>query len=80
MIRASQQDIARSLQGNWREELLFLLRQEVELYDIYQERILDCDRRVAEQLNGLASKPEGPADTVAPPPQRISKPKGNAPR
>jgi transposase len=82
MIRASAQDIARSLQGNWREELLFLLRQEVELYDLYQQRILECDRRVATQLNGFASKQDQPAGTAMAParPKRIHKPKGNAPR
>ena len=82
MIRASKEDIARSLQGNWREELLFLLQQEVELYDVYQQRIMECDRRVAGHLNGLASKREEPANTTAPPsqPKRILKPKGNAPR
>jgi transposase len=56
MIRASKKDIARSLQGNWREELLFLLRQEVELYDLYQQRILECDRRVAAQLHSFPSQ------------------------
>ena len=36
-------DIAKSLEGNWREELLFVLRQHLELYQIYQEKITDCD-------------------------------------
>ena len=38
--------IARALQGNWREEHLFALRQAVELFDIYQEKIHDCDRKI----------------------------------
>ena len=82
MIRASKEDIARSLQGNWREELLFLLRQEVDLYDLYQQRILECDRRVAAQLHSFASKQVKSAATQAAPvrPKRIHKPKGNAPR
>lgn len=79
MIRASKEDIARSLQGNWREELLFLLRQEVELYDVYQQRILECDRRVATHLAELAGKEGEPAQPQARPKQ-IQKPKGNAPR
>jgi len=32
-IRASEADIAKSLQGNWREEHLFALKQAVALYD-----------------------------------------------
>ena len=77
-----KEDIARSLQGNWREELLFLLRQEVELYDLYQQRILACDRHVAAQLNRFASKETKSTATETAPalPRRIRKPKGNAPR
>src|SRR5260370_33184597 len=32
-IRASREEIAKSLEGNWRPELLFVLKQEVEMYD-----------------------------------------------
>jgi len=42
-VKASPEDIAKSLEGNWREELLFILRQQVELYRTYQEKISDCD-------------------------------------
>src|SRR5580700_7738578 len=31
-VKATPADIAKSLEGNWREELLFVLRQQVELY------------------------------------------------
>jgi transposase len=77
MIRASAQEIAQSLQGNWRDELLFLLRQEVELYDVYQQRILECDRRVESHLKTVATDTSTPAATKSKP---VKKPKGNAPR
>ena len=32
-VRASPEEIARSLPGNWRKELLLALRQELQLYD-----------------------------------------------
>ena len=38
-IRASHQEIARSLEGTWREELLFVVGQSLDLYDTYQEKI-----------------------------------------
>jgi transposase len=79
MIRASAEEIAQSLQGNWRDELLFLLRQEVELYDIYQQRILECDRRVEAHLKTFASERQ-PSTPVAETSKRVKKPKGNAPR
>jgi transposase len=53
-IRATREEIARSLQGNWRPELLFLLKQEMEMYDIYQRRIAECDQELAEHLKSFA--------------------------
>ena len=40
-IRASREEIAKSLEGNWRPELLFVLQREVEMYDVYQRRIAE---------------------------------------
>jgi transposase len=58
-IHASKEEIAKSLEGNWREELLFVLQQEVEMYDIYQRRIAECDQQLQKHLAGFA-------DTVPP--------------
>jgi transposase len=49
-VRSSQQEIAKSLEGNGRPELLFVLKQEVEMYDIYQQRIGECDRELEAHL------------------------------
>ena len=38
-VKASQEEIAKSLEGNWRPELIFLLQQEMAMYDTYQQRI-----------------------------------------
>jgi hypothetical protein len=32
-VQASQEEIAQSLEGNWRPELVFVLQQEVDTYD-----------------------------------------------
>jgi hypothetical protein len=37
-VKTAREEIVKSLEGNWREELLFLLRQHVELYQIYQNK------------------------------------------
>jgi transposase len=58
-IQASKEEIAKSLEGNWRQELLFVLKQEVEMYDTYQRRIVECDQQLQEHLTSFA-------DTVAP--------------
>jgi hypothetical protein len=55
-VKATPRDIAKSLEGNWREELLFVLRQQVELYRIYQEKIADCDLQLRKHLESFGSK------------------------
>jgi transposase len=42
-IKASSEQIAKSLEGNWRPELLFVLKQEFEMYRSYQGMIRECD-------------------------------------
>jgi transposase len=66
----SQETIARSLVGNYRDEHLFALRQAVELYQTYQAKIADCEAAIMEQLNRYPDS----TDQAPPPP---SKP-GNA--
>jgi len=57
-IRASREEIARSLEGNWRKELLFILQQELNLYQIYQQQIAECDTALAAHLRTLDNKVE----------------------
>ncbi len=49
-IRAGREQIAKSLEGNWRSELLFVLKQEMEMYDTYQHKIAECDRELEATL------------------------------
>ncbi len=51
--KKSEQEIAQSLQGHYREEHLFALRQSVELYDTYIAKIQACDEAIEHQLNGF---------------------------
>jgi transposase len=44
--KQSQEVIEKSLQGNYREEHLFTLKQAVEIYDFYQKEILDCNEAI----------------------------------
>jgi transposase len=57
-IQASPEEIAKSLEGNWRPELLFLLRQERETYRAYQQRIAECDTALATHLKTIEDKAE----------------------
>ena len=58
-IHASKEEIAKSLEGNWRQDLLFVLHQEVKMYDVYQQRIAECDQQLEKHLAHFA-------DTVPP--------------
>jgi transposase len=54
--KKDEKTIAASLEGHYREEHLFSLRQSVELYDIYQNKITDCDEAIQAQLDKMDSK------------------------
>jgi len=66
-VHASPEEIAKSLEGNWRPELLFVLQQEVDMYDTYQKRIAECDQQLQKQLARLTGvTPPGKAPTPKP--------------
>lgn len=51
-----QEVIEASLVGNYRAEHLFSLKQALELYDYYRQKILECDRQIEEQAKRLETK------------------------
>jgi len=55
-IHATQDIIAKSLEGTWQPDLLFVLQQEVAMYDAYQQRITECDHELEQHLKGIADK------------------------
>jgi hypothetical protein len=71
--------IAKSLEGNWREELLFVLQQEVELYRTYRDKISDCDQKLQTLLATMPSRVDPQAQPLGPRP-RNKRARGNAPR
>ena len=46
MVKASRDEVARSLEGNWRDDLLFELRQAVDSYHFAHQQMRDCDRQL----------------------------------
>ena len=68
--------MARALTGTWRDEHLFALRQAVDLFDVYQGKIAECDDAIEACLQGFADKREG---DVLPPAPRTSKRPRNTP-
>ena len=85
-VQASEEEIAHSLEGHWREEVLFELQQAVEAYDFHQKQIAACDRQLQKYLAALPNReaPGGAAAEGVPPeaPKRRARqrrPKGNQP-
>jgi hypothetical protein len=72
--RASVETIRDALTGHYRHEHVFALRQAIELYDFYQEKLSACDVEVERTLHALAS-PVRPAA-----PSKRRKMQGNEPR
>lgn len=56
--KKGEQEIAQSLQGHYRQEHLFALRQSVELYDTYTAQIMACDEAIEQQLKRFDAQGE----------------------
>lgn len=56
--KKSKEEIARALVGDFRDELLFCLRQEVGLYRVIQEQIELCEKEILARLQALETKVE----------------------
>ena len=55
-IQATPAEILRSLEGNWREDMLFELQQAVDAYDFVQKQIQECDQRLQTLLGNLPAR------------------------
>jgi transposase len=49
--RNSETEIAKALQSNGRQDYLFALRQELDMYNIFQSKIKDCDVEIKKMLD-----------------------------
>jgi transposase len=72
-IQANKEEIAKSLHGNWRPELLFIVQQQLDMYEAYQRRIAECDQQLREHLARFASAPSMSVDSCNPPQSKKSK-------
>jgi len=58
LVQSSQDTIAQALTGDWRAEHLFTLRQAVELYEVYQQKIEACDQEIEKYMQSLDARAE----------------------
>jgi transposase len=68
--RATEEEIANALTGNYKNEHVFALKQALSLYDAYQAHMAECDIQIENALNDIVAmipKSEEPqATTTAP--------------
>ena len=84
-VKASREEIARSLEGTWREDVLFELKQAVDAYDFVQKQMGECDQELEKYMAALPSRGlpvSATPETVdgGKKKQKNKKPKGNRPK
>jgi transposase len=80
-IKNSKSTIAKALRGDYRKEHLFTLKQEFDLYNIYQEKIAECDKSIEDYYKAFETKADESKkyDEIKSKPKNRSKNKMNFP-
>ncbi len=55
-LRATEKEVASALEGDYRDEHIFMLKQSYEAYEFEQNQILECDREKKIFLINLIKK------------------------
>lgn len=68
-VQATEDEIAHSLAGNWRADVLFELKQILATYDFLQQQIADCDVQLEKEMQAQptrSSQAEAASVSLAP--------------
>jgi transposase len=79
-VKVSEEEIARSLEGNWQEDLLFVLQQEQDGYKFCQKQMAECDRQLEQYLQQRADRSAGAPLPEEKRKDRLKKKRGNKPQ
>src|SRR5437667_2827000 len=72
IVDASEETIVKSLQGTWRPEHLFTLKQSRQMYRHYQDQIAACDEEIEKLLVAFQPRVD-PAEKPLPPDRKKRK-------
>jgi transposase len=75
----TEEEIAKSLEGNYRREHLFALKQALELYDLYDEKIRACDIELEALYRDFDPPQQSDENVNRPPEPETSKRRKNQP-
>lgn len=79
-VRASEEQIAQYLEGNWQQDLLFVLKQEHQAYEFCQKQMAACDEQLQQYLQQREDRSQGASLPEEKRKGRLKKKKGNAPQ
>jgi transposase len=79
-VKASEEQIAQSLEGNWQDDLLFVLKQEQEAYEFCQRQMAACDRQLKQYLQQREDRSQGASLPEERRKGRLKKKRANKPR
>src|SRR5919108_2397169 len=79
-VKANKEQIAGYLEGNWQEDLLFVLKQEQRAYEFCQKQMAECDRHLEQYLQQQEDRSQGGPLPEEKRKERLKKKKGNKPR
>ena len=79
-VKATKEEIAAHLEGNWQEDLLFVLKQEQDSYEFCQKQMAECDRHLQDHLQHRPDRSQGTSLPEEKRKERLKKKKGNKPQ
>jgi transposase len=74
ILKAKRELVIDSLQGNYRQEHLFALKQAIEGYEFYQQKTYECDKEIEKLLDDINKDKPKPTNLKKPKPIRHNKP------
>lgn len=74
IIKNKKEDVLASLEGHYKDEHLFALQQQTECYEFYSKKIIECDKKIDDQLTKMNSNKEKPKNLSPAKPIRHHKP------
>jgi transposase len=78
--KKSEAEIAQALEGHYRDEHLFVLKQALEFYDFYTHQLQTCDAEIAAKYSAFKPQFDLDAQPLPAPRQRERPGKGNWPQ
>lgn len=73
--KESEETFVKGLTANWTPEQIFVLKQSLDIYDFYTEKLRECDRRIEEVFQAMPARFELPEESPLPRAKRGSKSK-----